>query len=431
MGIIVAFFLFIFAISIHYKERTWVSPGALFCYEWGIISLLASMRLFGLYEASFKTWMIILLGTISFLVGINFGKRLRIGNYAPVNTVNGEMYNPPFFGKRIFWIIVLVLLIYNVYLLSNTYVYIKMGYSLGEIRDANAGMINLTGFSRSSGIFNELISLLMNILEIFVVATGIEAFISDIKANWKMFVAVFAVEIVNAFSTGSRFTIAYLMVELLVCIGFYKHCGQDIGIQISRKTKKWVGRIVVLLLAILIWITLVRGAQTGQIVEKYYRYVCGNIVFLDLHIKELDDIGFWSMGYAGLFGFWSFVLPYFNALGISYPTIYLDTISKVFNTQTFIQIGTKMYTNAFISPFYHLYADYRWFGVVVGMFIFGGIVGKGYSRAVRESTHVRVIFYLVMCQMLFKTLQTYPFSLKPYFFAMIIILLHQRIRVRR
>lgn len=431
MGIIVTIFLFIFAISIHYKEKTWVSPGALFCYEWGIISFLASMRLFGLYEASFKTWMIILIGTISFLFGINFGKRLKIGNYSPVYTDNGDMYNPSFLGKRMFWIIVIVLLIYNVYLLSNTYVYIRMGYSLGEIRDASAGMIDLSGFSRSTGIFYELFSLLMNILEIFVVATGIEAFISDIKTNWKMFVAVFSVEVVNAFSTGSRFTIAYLMIELLVCIGFYKYCGQGIGIQISKKTKKWVRRVVVLLIALLIMITLFRGAQTSQIIEKYYRYICGNIVFLDLHIKDLDGSGFWSMGYSGLFGLWSFILPYFNALGISYPTIYLDTISNVFNTQTFVQIGTKLYTNAFISPFYHLYADFRWFGVVAGMFIFGGIVGKGYSRAIRESTHVRVIFYLVICQMIFKTLQTYPFSLKPYFFAMIIIFLYQRIKVRR
>lgn len=217
-----------------------------------------------------------------------------------------------------------------------------------------------------------------------------------------------------------------LVIELLVCIGFYKYCGKSIGIQISKRLKIWVKRVIVILGAIVIVLTVIRGAKLNEIFEKYYRYLCGNIIFLDLHIKQLDNSGFLSLGYAGLYGLFSFILPYLNSIGFNYPNLYLKTISEVLNTQDFLQIGDKLYTNAFITPFYHLYADFRFLGVAFGMFIFGVIAGKVYRRALIERTHTRITFYLIICQMLFKTLQLYPFSMKPYIVSIVIILFYKK-----
>lgn len=184
--------------------------------------------------------------------------------------------------------------------------------------------------------------------------------------------------------------------------------------------------MIVILGAIVIVLTVIRGAKLNEIFEKYYRYLCGNIIFLDLHIKQLDNSGFLSLGYAGLYGLFSFILPYLNSIGFNYPNLYLKTISEVLNTQDFLQIGDKLYTNAFITPFYHLYADFRFLGVAFGMFIFSVIAGKVYRRAFIERTHTRITFYLIICQMLFKTLQLYPFSMKPYIVSIVIILFYKK-----
>lgn len=420
-------FIFIFIGGLnHYKEKTWVSPGVLFCYEWGIITFFASLRLFGLYAASTKTWMIIVIGTLFFEIGVYFGRRSKI-NYR----LDKQSNNPMLFKKNIFWILVIFLFAYNSMELLKTISFINSGYSLGEIREASVGMLELANYSRKTGIVYELLDLIMSVVKVFVVASGIDAFISDFNENWKMFLGVFGVEVIDAFSTGSRFTIVYLIVELLVCIGFYRYCGYNIGVSISKKLKKWVKRIVVILILIVLIITIVRGAQLNEILAKYYRYLCGNIKFFDLHIKQIDDSGFYAWGYSGLYGLYSFVLPYLNALGLSYPSTYINTIREVFNTQEFLQIGEHLYTNAFVTPFYHLYADFRLFGVVLGMFVFGLISGRMYRRAVLECNHIRITFYLVVSQMIFKSLQIYPFSTKTYFFAIMTIFLYGKFRIKK
>lgn len=78
MGYLVSGILLLLAWILYKKNETIAAPEVLLCAEWSFISFLASLRLFGLYDVSWLTWMIVLVGSVSFLFGISFGKRIKV-----------------------------------------------------------------------------------------------------------------------------------------------------------------------------------------------------------------------------------------------------------------------------------------------------------------------------------------------------------------
>ena len=74
-----------------------------------------------------------------------------------------------------------------------------------------------------------------------------------------------------------------------------------------------------------------------------------------------------------------------------------------------------------LAPFYYLYADFRIFGIIIGMTVFGLIAGYIYRKAKDLNDETSVIFYLIISQMIFKTIYGYPFASKIYFWAIILM----------
>ena len=176
-------------------------------------------------------------------------------------------------------------------------------------------------------------------------------------------------------------------------------------------------------IGLIVIVTIMRGAPIDELLKKYYRYTCGNTVLLDYHINRLNSNNILSLSFGGLFGFWSFILPIFHKIGLAYPTIYLDCINEVMVGQNFVEIGTDMYTNAFLSSFYHVYADFRIFGVIVGMLAFGIFCSFLYRKAITRKTPLFMVMYLIASQMIFKTLQEYFLSSAQYFLPILAIVL--------
>lgn len=425
MGYLVSGILVFLAWILYKKNGTIAAPEVLFCVEWSFISFLASLRLFGLYEVSWMTWMIVLAGSLSFLFGISFGKRIIV-KYS----INEERENADVFlmGKKCFWIFLIIMTIYVLYDFSQTYQYLAAGYSLGQIREASVGMSEIAGYNRRTGALAEYIEIIVGVMELLVVASGITYFISDVKKNYKMILGVLFFETLYALTNGGRYGLAYIIIETLVGYFIYKSIKGQMQISLPKAVKRWMKRILVFIISMILIITLMRGAETSELIQKYYRYICGNMVFLDLHINKLNEMGYWSFSYAGLYGFWSIILPVLNSLGINYPETYLETISKVMDTQTFQKIGDNLVTNAFITPFYHIYADFRWVGLVIGMFIFGSIAGNIYKKARYYADGEHIAYYLILAQMIFKTLQTYPLASKNYVVVLILIFIVEKKR---
>lgn len=381
---------------------------------------MAAMHLFTMYQTSTKTWFIILVGTIAFCIGCSFAYHVKIGNTLGLVTTYKRV---ALISSRTFWLFVLVIILSCVSDLHQSYTLMKQGVSLGQIREASFGIIELSGYDYRGGAANELLGLIRSALEITVVAYAIEEFIRDARKGAVKLAAVLAVEVIIAFTFGGRFALANFCVELVVCFFFYRHFGNRVAFQLPAKVKRWIRRVLVLMAVFFVALTLIRGADKSELLVKYYRYFCGDIKFFDLHVQELDKSGFESYGYAALYGLWNIILPVFNKLGLYYPERYLKTIEIVLDTQTFRQIGDELFTNAFITPFYHLYADFRWLGVILGMFVFGTFCGTLYKKAKNSMQPIYISCYLVVGQLVFMTLQAYPLVSATYVLWIVLVLL--------
>lgn len=422
MGYITATIILVFGVINHVKSKKWSSPGAFFCYQWALICYLAALRLFGMYEASIKTWIIIIIGCISYLLGIYMANKVSfsVGKKHQVNNIVNEKESYLVFSKY-YWFSAILAYIPEIRNFSKAIGLLRTGISLDTIRHYYFGINDSSLYVRDSGIIVDLMSIFSAIGTIIIVI-GIQLFISDPKHNKLKLVASVGIVLFRAISTGGRFDIVYFIIELLVCYSIYRHAGRKYEFKISNKVKRVILVTLLGMVIALIYVSVNRGVVFEEINEKYYRYICGNIVFLDLHITDIDASGIWSLSYASLYGFWNIIFSLLHLLfHVNAPQLYTRTASQVLNAQTWKQIGNNMYTNAFITPFYSPYADFRIIGVIVFMAFIGYFIQKIY-RKTEELNSKNIVYYLLMMQIIFKTLHMYPFTSKEYAWIMILMI---------
>ena len=405
MGYITSIILLLLAFVMQKKKGTWFSPDVLFCYEWFAISFLASLHLFTMYEVSSVTWFLILVGSLSFCVGVNANISNR-NIKAHVGCFSLENSRSLIAKKWYFFLYVLVLLSY-IPLLVQTLLLLQSGIELNEVRSAFFGGTEFSGYKRNTGGLFAAINYLQAFGYMLVVANGIFVFVKDRKFLYLL--SAISLVIIDSVVTGGRFNIAYFVIELIICFEIFSKAKMTKSKKGNLKTKFVVGTTVLLFAYLFVSITFLRGAESDEIVIKYYRYFCGCIPYFDVRMPQIDKDGIWYFGLASFYGITNMIFPVLHIFGVPYPDTYKTCIENVNDTQEFMKIGTDMSTNAFVTPFYHLYADGRLIGIIIGMLFFGLIAGKVFKNIVYRASGANVIFYLLICQMIFETLYHYPF----------------------
>ena len=408
MGFFTSFFLLLLAVVLQKRKGTWFSPDVLFCYEWFAICFLAALHLFTMYEVSSYTWFLIFVGSLSFCIGVNINANSKsikghIGNYSLENS-------KPLVKNNWYVILYFIVLFSYLPLLIQTVILLQSGVELNEVRSAYFGHTEFSGYERNTGGIYAIINYLQAFGYMLVVANGIFMFVKN--RNILFLLAATSLVIVDSIVTGGRFNIAYFVVELVICFELFKKSRTTLVKKSKRdnfKTKLLVGATVAFFVYLFVSITLLRGAESDELVSKYYRYFCGCIPYFDVRMPLLDKDGTWYCGLASFYGITNMLFPVLHLFGLPYPDAYKACIENVNDTQEFMKIGTEMSTNAFVTPYYHLYADGRIIAIVLGMLLFGLIAGKVFRNIIYKASGANVIFYLLICQMIFETLYHYPF----------------------
>lgn len=433
MGFLVAAIFIITGLFIYAQNKNWTTPSVLFCLLWGVVSFLASLRLYDINEAGINTWLVILIGTISFVTGASI---IRInGKREPsIENNNNKEFNSVYccyLSSKTFWILFAIIGIVVTIDVKNSIELMQLGYSLDLIRAARYGLMEINGYMARSDSLSILISLTASALQIILIAVGIEYFILNTKKNWKFILAAVYLVIAGAFSDGGRWGLAYFIIELFVCYELLKDKGRIISsIKITKKTKKKLIVLFIILIATVVIITELRWS--GDIRKHFYLYLCGCVPLLDCKIQDIDKSGFYSIIFGSQYGIWSFFIPIIQKiLGISIP-VYQDSLTNVMTGQEYCDIGGGSSFNAFVTSFYYLYADFRWLAVILGMMLFGLIAGKIYRSAVKNDRKGCVVPYLIITQMILKSIQTYPLTANVYvlvFVFMLVIYIARNVRI--
>lgn len=423
LGFVVSLLLAMICVVSYKNTNKMNGPIFLYSLQWSIIAFFASCRLFTMFSVSYYCWIIILFGSVSFFVGAILGERIKFKNRELDNT--DKFYNN-FLSVK--WVVILIFLVVISVVIDirQTYGLLGLGYNLGDIRTAYNGQMEISEYTRTYGVLQSLKNLFVAIIKLITVATCIVYSLHNIRKNYCLIIIAISLELLDSLTYGGRFGLAYFIIELLVCFSIMN----KIGLSIRKKIKRKIIYICLFLLSFIVFITLIRGVELGELTQKYYRYLCGNIVYFDINLIRLENLNFKSLSFASLYGFWNVFLPFLTKFGVELPDLYKETIWFVLDTQEFKQIGEILYTNAFITPFYHPYADFGIIGVFIAMAVFGILSGYAYKRACFYKDASSIVLYLIVVQMIFKSLQTYPFVLSNYFYAIVLMFLVSRLRFR-
>ncbi len=427
MGYIVSFSSLIIGLINHIKIRTWVNPTSLFCYLWSVVSLLAALRIYGIDEVSTKTWSVIMLGIISFAIGATFKLDFKKNEYNFNQESELQLIKP-----KHYWIIFCVVVIPIAGEVIDTIRLIQQGYQLSTIRMAKLGLEEVEGYSRSKNItVNYLIEIAKG-LSTILVAVGIEYYFSLLKNNTKYLAAALVLIIFDAISEGGRWVLAYAAIEFVVCYYLMKEKNKYMSkFSMKRKTKIGLVSAVIVIVLAVNKITSLRSINNTK--QHFLLYLCGCIPLLDKKMDYLQDSSTLSFSYSGLYGAWSYIMPYVNKIIGCVPRSYEEALNVRRNAQSFDMISNNIQFNAFSTSFYYLFADMRWIGVFIGMFIFGALANMIFINAREVSSYSinSVAPYLIVSQMIIKTIQIYPLASPAYIVVIVSLLIIYKINNKK
>ncbi len=432
MGYIISSVLIIIAFIDYRKERSFGAPIVFFCLLWALICFFASLRLFTLYEVRVTTWFIILIGSFSFVGGSVFGRKIKIkynDDTVLANQLDDVILVSPKLVK-LFYIMMIVLFLLSFHTLIECVKLLSQNVSISLIRAASDGDITLSGFTGSSGFRYYINSVISPTIKLFAVPLGILIFLTDMRKQKKAIILVLLYEIVCALISGGRFAFAYLVIEFFVCYELI-HQKINLSFKLNKKMKKILFSIGAVAIAAIVIVSNSRAIKADEFLEHMYIYFCGDVVLLDQKLMIFTNSNFYAYGFASFYGFWSLFFTVLSPVfGGSLPQFWNDVVNNVMNGQNTLQIGSSISMNAFVTPYYYLYADFGVIGIVLGMFFFGALCGYVYKKAKFQNDLTGIIWYMIFSQMIFKTLHTYPFVSQVYALAIVVFML-RKVSLRR
>lgn len=376
------------------KYEHFYNPISSFCIVWVIIVAFATMQLYGLNATSQKAYSIVFWGTLSFILGCSIGlnKKIVFGsigrNSKYIYAVGAWHEKTYILNTRIVWFFSIVTLTVLLVQFSSVALLYLQGFSMHDVR-----VIYASGnYALESGnvVLSVLNSYVARPFEIAIMPLSAIAIFQEKNKDWKLFIVgitiIFLQIVVDAGRAG--------VVQWLFCIGFVYifSVQQKFHGRISQKAKLQIILLGIVCLMILTYLSSLR--EIDDTTSSFYTYICGCLPYMDLRLEEVDSSGIMTYGASALFGISSIVSWLLSIIGC-YPHFF-TIVTKMASVQEYYFIGSEIEFNAFVTPFYHLYIDGRWIGVIVGMLLYGYFSGRSYTEMTRNTNSKTIYIYTIV-----------------------------------
>lgn len=385
------------------------SPLFLYSAEWCVLSILPAIKLYGLYEIELFTWVLVIVGFLSYALGVVLRKKyiITINGKRPFRVLKQGFGEFKIFKDHIYISLVIILYITDLFYFFQSLLLMRSGISMADIRAASYGLGDFKGYKgiglNSGGVLT-YIYILKEALTHIIIAIGIYRFLDDTKRGKKFLFISLGLVVLIAFSNGSRFDIAYVILQLIFGLKLFNK-----KIELPKKIKKSVRLLLICGVIGIVFISIKRGVDS--IFKTFYYYLASPVALLNIDLPKVVENSIYSFPYAAFAGFFAIAWPFFNKLGLHYTPRYLRSLNESVNaTQAWVQIGDSLWSNAFVTPYYYLFSDARWIGLIVGMVFLGYFSQHIYINANNSLNEINTVYYLLVIEMLFRTLYQYPFT---------------------
>lgn len=405
MGYVISLICAICFIFAWRRERKLYGPVCIMAGMWFLISLLASVRLYGLFKSSNLAFILIGIGIVAFSVGGRVASRygFSVGQYhlgaAKEKCVNYQIL-------RILCVVSVIMLIYpDIMSLQKLLV---QGVGFAGIRSDNEIVYP-----------NVLLQLIYNYVVLpfsFAISPILGAMVYNEKRNDK--IVLFS----GIFIIASRLiTEAGRAIVLYTLLSFFLANTLTKGKKGPQKMHIGVVFLVIVGISLVLQVTFQRTGDS--IVHHFLIYITGGVPHLSIRLDELN--GEMTYGVASFFGLFNFVFTMLENVGLGYPNFMVEAneiVTHVVRTTRTIDTFNTQF-NAFVTPFYYMYVDGRELGVFLIMFLYGFMCQKSYYKAVTKMNSINLSVYLLLSQGLVFSFVRMQFAVVHYALAFFYIML--------
>lgn len=414
IGFYLCLFFFFFSIK---RERNFANPLTLFSFVWALVFLFSSMQLYTLDAADYQTYFLLLLGTISFILGCLIAKSIKVQRWTLGKHAKGKdcLLKTSLLRYKVVYFLLSICIVY--YLVSFFFVFSHLDvYNLGNVQSA---------LQEENIVFkNSKIVSALALLVIFPLTTAAPAIAAaDMWYGRKdkfLMIEICCLLLLRTLSSANRSGLIILFVYLIV-LGLLKQSltGKNVGN--VKKNKKIVTRAFVVGAVIFSVLTISRGAEIFR--NIYCNFGMPPMMF-EMWQTDVDARNWIGYGTASLNGFLnSFFYVLKNAFFVD---IIPDVVKKMYDVIVLTDvewkyIGSRLRANAYVSMFWFFYLDFRMIGIVLGSVLYGFFVTFVYEKLKKNpSSRVASMYCLVIYGVMFSFVR-FQFAMGAYSLALMYI----------
>lgn len=386
-------------------------------YFYGMFCLPLLFSILDLYhsriEISSTTVWVLLLGMLGFAVGTLPNVRFKLGSRKASHRGDELVYR-----KKIVYALVGISFLFNLFMAITTINFLRKGYAYSSIRDLFYGYsgVNENFFKNTFlATFNSWISTPCSYLVASL--TVIEMFEKKLSIKERIFMILDIAFYI--FASGGRLIVLTILVQTFFMIQYYK-------ISISKKTKKKIIKIGVVLIVALIVITMYRTKTTDQVTTKVntvYAYFNIPLPLLSEWIERTKTSGIYGCGAAFLNGFMEAISYVLTKVGIGLKS-YQSVVEQISLPQTkWLQVYDGYWYNAFCTLFYYFYVDFRLPGVFIESLLFGLFTKRYYRKVCIFKDKYYLPAYLTILQVITMVFIRWQFGTLSHVITMVLALI--------
>ena len=387
------------------SQKDLFNPIVLFFGLWGIITLLSSLHLFGLKEASNKAYIIILVGLLGFLSGFLLIQLLcKKTNIKRFSLISNNVYE---INYNVMYVLLLISIIYTSFRVYRTFSLLAEGYGLFKVRLLSFEPINRSLIGLLDYYFRSYF--IKGIVYICVIVAAVDYFAG--KKDKKLLIMTLILVLLSSISSGGRLTMYnFIIVFLFALIIFRKNS------QIQRKYI-YIISVVFLSLIISMYVISIVRKKDFDLFRTLYVYFASCIPFMEYHVDIVSKTGEYVYGMGFFSGIIKPILLFLSKVGIlDRPDKFNLFNELIADLQNVINLGDVRY-NAFVTLFYYFYFDFGHLGVLLGSLMYGAMSGFSYLSVKKKLNYLNVAIYLLIVQGMFTSMIRWAFSVPAYVFA--------------
>lgn len=415
MDILCSAVVLLFGIITFLKDKKLYNVGAVFSLFWGMILLLSTLRLYGLYEAGDRAYLFIMVGVSFFCLGEALGERITFINR------NGKR----FFSKRDenqinvrrFYLLLSVCIVCLIPDIKMIIYFVKNGFDLNRIYYT----IAMNSAGAETEISNiQFGSALQQIIKTYIgypllyLLISVSLICSMKKREKKYFFSILILTLIRFLADLKR----TLLVMLFLMVVFFFLLLRDSGKYMPGNFyffKKFKKRYIFVLFCSFAFIYIIisklrRGNNEASFsfFENLYYYYVGCVKYFDLRIENWSQ---WNRSYTlGFFSLRGLISPVFSTLeklGIN-VRLFSDASEALASLHNVVySVAAERRFNSYATAFYEFYTDGGIVGIILGSTIFGWVGGTYYSdyKASHSLLSCLRLGYFISVFILFSMLQ--------------------------